>query len=68
MAIGGKMQNKLNKLYKDINMQLDKHDNLKEKLKKQTAGNRKVYRGPKKGLFIINKNGNKIYIDRKGLK
>jgi hypothetical protein len=34
---------------------------------KQTAGNIKVYTGPKKGMFIINKHGKKIYLDRKTL-
>ena len=34
----------------------------------QLAGNVKVYTGPKQGKFIINKNGKKVYIDRKGLK
>jgi hypothetical protein len=33
----------------------------------QIAGNVKVYTGPKQGKFIINKNGKKVYIDRKTL-
>lgn len=33
----------------------------------QTAGNVKVYTGPKQGKFIINKHGKKVYIDRKTL-
>ena len=33
----------------------------------QFAGNVKVYTGPKQGKFIINKNGKKVYIDRKTL-
>ena len=31
----------------------------------QQAGNVKVYTGPKDGKFIINKQGKKVYIDRK---
>jgi hypothetical protein len=67
MAIGGKLQNELDKLYNDIYMQLEKYDQFKNELK-QTAGNIKVYTGPKKGMFIINKHGKKVYIDRKTLK
>jgi len=66
MAIGGKLQNELSKLYNDIYMQVEKYDQLKNELK-QTAGNIKVYTGPKKGMFIINNNGKKVYIDRKTL-
>jgi hypothetical protein len=66
MTIGGKLQNELGKLYNNIHAQLNEYDNLKSGLK-QTAGNIKVYTGPKKGLFIINKHGNKVYIDRKML-
>jgi hypothetical protein len=33
----------------------------------QQAGNVKVYTGPKDGKFIINKQGKKVYIDRKTL-
>ena len=33
----------------------------------QQAGNVKVYTGPKEGKFIINKQGKKVYIDRKTL-
>lgn len=67
MAIGGKLQNELGKLYNNIHNQLEEYDNLKIGLK-QTAGNIKVYTGPKKGMFIINKQGNKVYIDRNTLK
>lgn len=66
MTIGGKLQNELGKLYNNIHNQLEEYDNLKIGLK-QTAGNIKVYTGPKKGLFIINKHGNKVYLDRKAL-
>jgi len=66
MTIGGKLQNELGKLYNNIHNQLEEYDNLKIGLK-QTAGNIKVYTGPKKGLFIINKRGNKVYLDRKAL-
>jgi hypothetical protein len=66
MTIGGKLQNELGKLYNNIQAQLNEYDNLKSGLK-QTAGNIKVYTGPKKGLFIINKHGKKVYIDRKML-
>jgi hypothetical protein len=66
MAIGGKLQNELSSLYNNIYMQVEKYDQLKNELK-QTAGNIKVYTGPKKGMFIINKHGKKVYIDRKTL-
>ena len=66
MTIGGKLQNELGKLYNNIHNQLEEYDNLKIGLK-QTAGNIKVYTGPKKGLFIINKHGKKVYLDRKAL-
>jgi hypothetical protein len=66
MVIGGKLQNELDKLYNDIYNKLENYDNLKMQLK-QTAGNIKVYTGPKKGMFIINKHGKKIYLDRKTL-
>jgi hypothetical protein len=33
----------------------------------QQAGSVKVYTGPKEGKFIINKQGKKVYIDRKSL-
>ena len=42
------------------------HEDLQQY--QQLAGNVKVYTGPKQGKFIINKNGKKVYIDRKGLK
>jgi hypothetical protein len=67
MAIGGKMHNELGELYNNINMKLKEYDNFKGGLK-QTAGNIKVYTGPKKGMFIINKQGKKVYIDRNTLK
>jgi len=66
MVIGGKLQNELDKLYDDIYNKLENYDNFKMQLK-QTAGNIKVYTGPKKGLFIINKHGKKVYLDRKTL-
>jgi hypothetical protein len=66
MVIGGKLQNELDKLYNDIYNKLENYDNLKMQLK-QTAGNIKVYTGPKKGMFIINKHGKKVYLDRKTL-
>jgi hypothetical protein len=66
MTIGGKLQNELGELYNNIHNQLEEYDNLKIGLK-QTAGNIKVYTGPKKGLFIINKHGKKVYLDRKAL-
>jgi len=66
MAIGGKMHNELGELYNNINMKLKEYDNFKGGLK-QTAGNIKVYTGPKKGMFIINKHGKKVYLDRKAL-
>ena len=31
------------------------------------GGNVKVYTGPKKGRFYINKSGKKVYLDRKTL-
>lgn len=67
MSIGGKMQNELGELYNNIHKKLEEYDNLKVGLK-QTAGNIKVYTGPKKGMFIINKQGKKVYIDRNTLK
>jgi hypothetical protein len=65
MAIGGK--EKLQKLYNNLFDQLNEYDNLIKQQQQQTAGNIKVYTGPKKGKFIINKHGKKVYIDRKTL-
>jgi hypothetical protein len=61
MAIGG--EEMLQKLYNNLFEKLDEYDNFK--MTQQIAGNRKVYTGPKKGKFIINKHGKKVYIDRK---
>jgi hypothetical protein len=63
MAIGG--EEKLQKLYNNLYEKLNEYDNFK--IMQQTAGNIKVYTGPKKGKFIINKHGKKVYIDRKTL-
>ena len=66
MAIGG--EEKLQKLYNNLFEKLNEYDNFKiMQQQQQTAGNRKVYTGPKKGKFIINKHGKKVYIDRKTL-
>jgi len=66
MTIGG--EEKLQKLYNNLYEKLNEYDNFKMmQQQQQTAGNRKVYTGPKKGKFIINKHGKKVYIDRKTL-
>ena len=65
MAIGG--EEKLQKLYNNLFEQLNQYDNFIKQQQQQIAGNRKVYTGPKKGKFIINKHGKKVYIDRKTL-
>jgi hypothetical protein len=58
----GKGKSKAPKLHEELQQyqQYQQHQQL--------AGNVKVYTGPKQGKFIINKNGKKVYIDRKGLK
>jgi hypothetical protein len=66
MTTQGKMQNVLDNLFNDMYKRIEDYDKLKMQLK-QTAGNIKVYTGPKKGMFIINKHGKKVYIDRKTL-
>jgi frataxin-like iron-binding protein CyaY len=67
MAIGGKLQEyqQIEKLYHQLYEQLDKKKYGGQQ--EQIAGNVKVYTGPKKGKFIINKHGKKVYIDRKTL-
>jgi hypothetical protein len=66
MTIGG--EEKLQKLYNNLYEKLNEYDNFKMmQQQQQTAGNRKVYTGPKKGKFIINKHGKKVYIYRKTL-
>ena len=66
MAIGGEV--KLQKLYNKLFEKLNEYDDFKiMKQQQQTSGNIKVYTGPKKGKFIINKHGKKVYIDRKTL-
>lgn len=66
MAIGG--EERLKKLYNNLFEKLNEYDNFKiMQQQQQIAGNRKVYTGPKKGKFIINKHGKKVYIDRKTL-
>ena len=78
MAIDGKQQEQqyieqlYHKLYEQFG-QLKKnykrvggHQEQQEH-QEQIAGNVKVYTGPKKGKFIINKHGKKVYIDRKTL-
>ena len=66
MAIGGEV--KLQKLYNKLFEKLNEYDDFKiMQQQQQTAGNIKVYTGPKKGKFIINKHGKKVYIDRKTL-
>jgi hypothetical protein len=72
MAIDGKSQDQqhfeklYNKLYEQFN-ELKKINKLAGGQQEQIAGNVKVYTGPKKGKFIINKHGKKVYIDRKTL-
>jgi hypothetical protein len=53
-----------NKLYEQFG-QLNKLNKNGGGGQEQIAGNIKVYTGPKKGKFIINKHGKKVYIDRK---
>ena len=66
MAIGGEV--KLQKLYNKLFEKLNEYDDFKiMQQQQQIAGNIKVYTGPKKGKFIINKHGKKVYIDRKTL-
>ncbi len=71
MAIGGEV--KLQQLYNKLFEKLNEYDDLKimqqqqQQQQQQIAGNIKVYTGPKKGKFIINKHGKKVYIDRKTL-
>jgi hypothetical protein len=70
MAIGGEV--KLQQLYNKLFEKLNEYDNFKimqqqQQQHQQIAGNIKVYTGPKKGKFIINKHGKKVYIDRKTL-
>ena len=66
MAIGGKLQEyqQIEKLYHQLYEQFGQLDGGQQE---QIAGNVKVYTGPKKGKFIINKHGKKVYIDRKTL-
>jgi hypothetical protein len=72
MAIAEKSQEQqhfeklYNKLYEQLN-ELKKINKLAGGQQEQIAGNVKVYTGPKKGKFIINKHGKKVYIDRKTL-
>ena len=66
MAIGGEV--KLQKLYNKLFEKLNEYDDFKiMQQQQQIAGNIKVYTGPKKCKFIINKHGKKVYIDRKTL-
>ena len=73
MAIGGKQQEyqQIEKLYHQLYEQFGQLDKINKKFggqqQEQIAGNVKVYTGPKKGKFIINKHGKKVYIDRKTL-
>lgn len=72
MAIGGKQQEyqQIEKLYHQLYEQFGQLDKINKNFggqQEQIAGNVKVYTGPKKGKFIINKHGKKVYIDRKTL-
>jgi len=72
MAIGGKLQEyqQIEKLYHQLYEHFGQLDKINKKIggqQEQIAGNVKVYTGPKKGKFIINKHGKKVYIDRKTL-
>lgn len=72
MAIGGKQQEyqQIEKLYHQLYEQFGQLDKINKRFggqQEQIAGNVKVYTGPKKGKFIINKHGKKVYIDRKTL-
>jgi hypothetical protein len=46
---------------------MSSYSQQQQQQQQQIAGNVKVYTGPKQGKFIINKNGKKVYIDRKTL-
>lgn len=59
----GKGKSKTPKLHEELQQYQQQYQQHQ-----QLAGNVKVYTGPKQGKFIINKNGKKVYIDRKGLK
>jgi DNA anti-recombination protein RmuC len=69
MAIGGKQQEyqHIEQLYHQLYEQFGQLDKINKSFggqQEQIAGNVKVYTGPKKGKFIINKRGKKVYIDR----
>ena len=57
------------KLVQQLQQQGGQTPRLQQQLQQfqQQAGNVKVYTGPKDGKFIINKQGKKVYIDRKTL-
>lgn len=57
------------KLIQQLQQQGGQTPRLQQQLQQfqQQAGNVKVYTGPKDGKFIINKQGKKVYIDRKTL-
>jgi hypothetical protein len=62
-----KLYNKLYEQYTELDKINKIYGGQQEKLQNQIAGNVKVYTGPKKGKFIINKHGKKVYIDKKTL-